>query len=266
MRSRGHPGQPKAAPRTERQCSVSRSTETTAGRRSDIDVPRDGDVRRRGHRRPNPRPLSFRATRGRGDHGRAGARDAVPCRASSVGDEEAGPPRRRRSMASTIDASVVTSGTRRLVEDEDRRILEEGAGERDPLTFTTGQAHAALADGGLVPQRQGLDELVGAGHARCPAMSTRSRPRGHRRCSRRSSWRRGPAPGARSRTGSAGRPPRSREGRSRQARSGHASGRRTASAGSGSSSSRPRWHRGRRPGCPAGFSNETSSSASGPSA
>ena len=42
----------------------------------------------------------------------------------------------------------------RLVEDQDRRIAQQGAGDRQPLALTAGQHDAALADHRLVALRQ----------------------------------------------------------------------------------------------------------------
>src|SRR6266851_750001 len=55
---------------------------------------------------------------------------------------------------------VQVDGTRRLVENQDRRVLQEGAGEGDPLAFAAGEAHAALADGGSVAFRQTANKVV----------------------------------------------------------------------------------------------------------
>lgn len=54
---------------------------------------------------------------------------------------------------------------RRLVEQEQRRVLEERAREREPLALAARQGEAALADDGLVALRQAQHELVGAGRA-----------------------------------------------------------------------------------------------------
>ena len=40
-------------------------------------------------------------------------------------------------------------GTRRLVENQDRSVSENCSGDRDPLTLTTGEVGAALADDGV---------------------------------------------------------------------------------------------------------------------
>src|SRR6059036_2529015 len=54
-------------------------------------------------------------------------------------------------------------GARGFVEDEDRRVPQEGAGERDALALAAGEAQAALANLGVVALRQPGDELVGVG-------------------------------------------------------------------------------------------------------
>ena len=48
----------------------------------------------------------------------------------------------------------------RLVEQEDRRVLQEGAGDGDPLALAAGEPRARLADGGVVALGQVKDELV----------------------------------------------------------------------------------------------------------
>src|SRR5205814_6785660 len=54
-------------------------------------------------------------------------------------------------------------GARRLVEDEDRGILQECSSERDPLALTAREAYSALANRGVVAVRQREDEIVCAG-------------------------------------------------------------------------------------------------------
>ncbi len=55
---------------------------------------------------------------------------------------------------------------RRLVEDQDRRILEEGAGDGQALALAAAEPHAALAHQRGVALRAGQDELLGVGLAR----------------------------------------------------------------------------------------------------
>lgn len=50
-----------------------------------------------------------------------------------------------------------------LVQDQDRRVLEDGTGDRDALALAAGQAVAALPDQRVVAVRQSADEVVGAG-------------------------------------------------------------------------------------------------------
>jgi hypothetical protein len=54
-------------------------------------------------------------------------------------------------------------GRRGLVEDEDRRVLQDRAGDGDPLALASGQAAPALADDRVVAARQVEDEVVGEG-------------------------------------------------------------------------------------------------------
>ncbi|KAH0442305.1 P-loop containing nucleoside triphosphate hydrolase protein, partial [Aureobasidium melanogenum] len=49
---------------------------------------------------------------------------------------------------------------RRLVENDNARVFQNGASNRDALTLTPRQAHATFADAGVVMIRQPLDELV----------------------------------------------------------------------------------------------------------
>ncbi len=48
-----------------------------------------------------------------------------------------------------------------LVENQHWRILEDGAGDRQPLALAAGEPHAAVPDLGVVAERQLADELVG---------------------------------------------------------------------------------------------------------
>ena len=58
---------------------------------------------------------------------------------------------------------------RRLVEHEDARVGDQGAGERDELALAGRELRAALADLGVVAVLERADELVGAdGRAAAP--------------------------------------------------------------------------------------------------
>ena len=67
-----------------------------------------------------------------------------------------------------------------VVEHQDRRVDEQGAGDGDALALAARQGVAALADDGVVALGQLPDELVGARrHARAAstsAMSASGRP------------------------------------------------------------------------------------------
>ena len=54
----------------------------------------------------------------------------------------------------------------RVVEDQHLRVGEDGARDRDPLPLAAREREAALAEHRLVPLRQALDELRGAGEPR----------------------------------------------------------------------------------------------------
>ncbi len=56
----------------------------------------------------------------------------------------------------------------RFVQDQDRRVLEEGACNRDPLALAAGQLHAALAHPGGEAVGQTVDELAQRGAVRSP--------------------------------------------------------------------------------------------------
>ena len=47
------------------------------------------------------------------------------------------------------------------------RVLENSAGDGDPLPLTGGQTNAFFADDGLVAVRAFVDERVGIGRTRC---------------------------------------------------------------------------------------------------
>ena len=81
-----------------------------------------------------------------------------------VGDDERrAAVHERAESAVDLLLDVHVNGARGVVEDEDRRVHEEGAGDRDPLALTTGEGVAAFSDHGVVALRQVLDELVGVG-------------------------------------------------------------------------------------------------------
>ena len=73
----------------------------------------------------------------------------------------------RRDIASTIKRSVCSSTA--LVgssKDEQRRVLEERACQRDPLTFAARELCASRPDLGVVAVRQTGNELVSIGGCR----------------------------------------------------------------------------------------------------
>ena len=51
-------------------------------------------------------------------------------------------------------------GARRIVQDEDARVGEDRARDRDALTLSAGQAEPTLADHGVVSPGQGTHELI----------------------------------------------------------------------------------------------------------
>ena len=54
-----------------------------------------------------------------------------------------------------------------FVEDEDRRVFENSAGDRYALTLTSREARATVANVGLISIRRCYNEIVGVGNASC---------------------------------------------------------------------------------------------------
>ena len=73
----------------------------------------------------------------------------------------------RQAVDRLLDHRLVfgIDGRQCLVEDQDRRIAQQGAGDRQPLALTARQHDAALADHRLVALRQQRDEFVRVGVA-----------------------------------------------------------------------------------------------------
>ena len=69
-------------------------------------------------------------------------------------------------FSSTRSSVSASSDGGRLVEDQDRRVLEHRARDREPLALARRELRAALAERRVVALRLALDELVGAGDAR----------------------------------------------------------------------------------------------------
>ena len=71
--------------------------------------------------------------------------------------------RSSRSNASCTCSSVngLTELVIRLIQDEDARLDEQRAGERDELALPGGELHAPLVDVRIVAVRQLADEVIG---------------------------------------------------------------------------------------------------------
>ncbi len=138
---------------------------------------------------------------------------------------------------------------RGVVEDQDARVGEHGAGDGDALPLTAGEREPVLADDGVVPGRQRLDELRRAREpARHAPPGRAARPDPRRRCSRAPSPRRGRCPRRRCRRRCAARRPGGRGRRRRRAGSGPPRRRRSAGRAGRPWSCRCRSHpRSRRP-------------------
>ena len=82
--------------------------------------------------------------------------------AEPLGDDEAGAPAHQalqRQLDEVLGFGIYAG--ERIIEDEDARILEQGAGDGDALLLSAGERHAALADMGGIALRQFQDEVVG---------------------------------------------------------------------------------------------------------
>src|SRR6185436_11756355 len=81
-------------------------------------------------------------------------------RGQAVGDDDGGAVRHqlRQRLLHQAFAGGVERG-RSLVEQQDLRVAQDGAGDGQPLPFASGQAGAVLADDRVVPVRQ-LDDPV----------------------------------------------------------------------------------------------------------
>src|SRR5512144_1210092 len=69
-----------------------------------------------------------------------------------------------RLLDETLGLRVERGG--RLIENEDRRIDEQGTRDREALALATGEPRAALAEHGIVALRKLDNEAVGVGGAR----------------------------------------------------------------------------------------------------
>ena len=148
-------------------------------------------------------------------------------------------------------------GGERIVEDEDLRLPDERARERDALLLTARELHAALADDGVEPlgQRQRLLEHLRLARGVADLRDARRASRGRRarsRCCARPSSRRGTRPAARSRWPSAptasGSSQTSTPSMRTRARAASAAGARGASRASSCPSPCARRWRATRPG------------------
>ncbi len=74
----------------------------------------------------------------------------------------------RQPVEPPLDDRLVLGIDRRqrLVENENRRIAQQGAGDRQPLALAAGQVDAALADERAITLRQLPDEVMRVGVAR----------------------------------------------------------------------------------------------------
>src|SRR5665647_3506241 len=88
-------------------------------------------------------------------------------RREPVGDDERRPARHELVKPGLyLSLGFGVQRARGLVQHEDRRVLVQRAGDRDALLLPSGQLEAALADLGVVGQREPLDERLDVGAAR----------------------------------------------------------------------------------------------------
>jgi hypothetical protein len=60
---------------------------------------------------------------------------------------------------------LIVERTGGFIEDENGRVLEKGPGDCHPLSLAATQFHATLTNAGLVPTRQGGDEVMSIGRS-----------------------------------------------------------------------------------------------------
>src|ERR1700704_2278751 len=85
-------------------------------------------------------------------------------RGEPVGDDE-GRAALRQAGQRLLDRKLAfrVQRARRLVEQQDGRIAQKRAGERDALALAAGKGHAALAEAGCIPLGHGPDEAMSLG-------------------------------------------------------------------------------------------------------
>ena len=88
-------------------------------------------------------------------------------RRQSVGDDKGGPVL-HQVFQGLLDLSFRfgVKGRGGLVENQDRRVLQDRPGDGDPLAFAAGEPGAAFADDGIETLRQIVDEIEGMGRLR----------------------------------------------------------------------------------------------------
>jgi len=88
----------------------------------------------------------------------------APYRGEAVGDDEAGASRQQAPQRILDHAfGGVVHARSRLVEDKDRRILEQRAGDGEALLFAYAELHTTLAKFGMETLRQSPDKGLGIG-------------------------------------------------------------------------------------------------------
>ena len=92
----------------------------------------------------------------------------------AVGDQDGGAPGHQPLQRRLhLGLALGVEGAGGLVEQQDRRVLQERAGDGDPLALAAGEPRAGLADPGVVALGQGQDEVVRPRPARAAASISR---------------------------------------------------------------------------------------------
>lgn len=84
-----------------------------------------------------------------------------------MGDQEGGPTVGQPAQGTDqVGDRRVVQRRRRLVEDQDRGVAQQRAGDAEPLPLAAGQFQPAVGEDGVVAVRESADEAVGPDRAR----------------------------------------------------------------------------------------------------
>ena len=124
-------------------------------------------------------------------------RSALQDRGQAVGDDQGGAALHGLVQGALDQALVLgVQGAGGLVQQQDRRVADQGAGDGQALALAAGEGAAALAQRRVEALRQGVEEGLGLGRARRRrGPPPGARPRGRSGCSRAPSRRTAALPG-----------------------------------------------------------------------